>query len=228
VKVQSSSLLSLLNDAVNSIMFVRASWKPHSEQDVYAIVRESSWGQVISNGPGGPRVTNLPFVLDASRSPVVLTSHISRANDHALALQTATEPVLAVFEGPSSYITASWYPGRDMPPTIYYTAVHCYGHLVFQDKAALLESVEDLTARSEERFENGWKTSEVPPEAITRRLNSILGFELHVDRLEAKFKLGQDEPKRDALAVAHRLLASSNPADLALGALVLRYNESRP
>jgi len=214
--------------AVDSIMFVRPSWKPQSEDDVFDIIRENSWGKLISNGASGPYVTNLPFVLDTSRQPIVLTSHLSRANEHAAALQAATEPVLAVFEGPSSYVTASWYPERDMPPTIYYKAVHCYGHLVFQDRAALHESVEDLTSRSERRFENGWKTSEVPPEAITRRLNSILGFELHVDRLEAKFKLGQDEPKRDALAVAHRLLASSSPADQALGAMVLRYNESRP
>ena len=209
-------------------MFVRPSWKPQSEQDVYDIIRENPWGQLISNGANGPFATNLPFVLDTSRKPIVLNSHLSRANDHAAALQVSTEPVLAIFEGPSSYVTASWYPGRDMPPTIYYTAVHCYGHLVFQDNDALLQSVEDLTERNEKRFEDGWKTDEVPREAILRRLNSILGFELHVDRLEAKFKLGQDEPKRDALAVAERLLASSSPCDVALGALVLRYNESRP
>jgi len=209
-------------------MFVRPSWKPQSEQDAYDIISQNPWGQLISNGANGPFVTNLPFVLNTSHDSVMLTSHLARANDHAAALQAATEPVLAVFEGPSSYVTASWYPGRDMPPTIYYTAVHCYGHLVFQDNDALLKSVEDLTERSERRFENGWKTDEVPQEAITRRLNSILGFQLHVNRLEAKFKLGQDEPKRDAMAVAERLLASSNPSDLALGAMVLRYNQSRP
>jgi len=213
---------------VGSLMFVRPSWKPQSEQDAYDIISQNPWGQLISNGANGPFVTNLPFVLNTSHDSVMLTSHLARANDHAAALQAATEPVLAVFEGPSSYVTASWYPGRDMPPTIYYTAVHCYGHLVFQDNDALLKSVEDLTERSERRFENGWKTDEVPQEAITRRLNSILGFQLHVNRLEAKFKLGQDEPKRDAMAVAERLLASSNPSDLALGAMVLRYNQSRP
>jgi len=218
--------------AREAILFVRPSWKPHSEQDIFALIRENPWGQLISNGASASYVTNLPFVLnsspDTSRQPIVLTSHLSRANDHATALQSATEPVLAAFEGPSSCITASWYPDRDMPPSTYYTAVHCCGHLVFQDKIALHESVEDLTARSEKRIENGWKTGEIPPEAITRRLNAILGIELHVDRLEAKFKLGQDEPRRDALAVAHRLLASANPADQALGAMVLRNNESRP
>jgi transcriptional regulator len=218
-------------------VFVRPCWKPKSRQDVYDVIRENSWGQLISNGADGPYVTNLPFVLsvtsngsgedDSGEDRVVLTSHIARGNDHSDAIQAATEPVLAVFEGPSSYVTASWYPGRDMPPTIYYSAVHCYGHLVFQEKPQLLESVEDLTARNERHIPDGWKTSEIPREAVIRRLNSILGFELHVDRLEAKFKLGQDEPKPDAMAVGERLLASNDPRDRALGAMVVRYNEGR-
>jgi transcriptional regulator len=207
---------------------------PQSQQDVYDTIRDNPWGQLISNGENGPYVTNLPFVLtvhpaiDSQPERLVLTSHIARANHHTAALLADPNLILAVFEGPSSYVTASWYPGRDMPPTIYYSAVHCYGHLVFQDKSHLHASVEDLTERSERPIPDGWKTSEVPPQDITRRLNSILGFELHVDRLEAKFKLGQDEPKRDALAVADHLLASNDSREAALGAMVLRYNESRP
>ena len=213
-------------------MFVRPSWVPLSKDDVYDTIRENSWGKLISNGNAGPLVTNLPFVLtvldpQTAEERVVLTSHLARANEHANVLKLAREPVLAVFEGPSSYVTASWYPGRDMPPTIYYSAVHCYGHLVFQGKEGLLASVEDLTARSEKHIPNGWKSSEIPREAVTRRLNSILGFELHVDRLEAKFKLGQDEPKRDAMAVGERLMASAHHRDQALGAMVVRYNEGR-
>lgn len=214
-------------------MFVRPSWKPQSQQDVYDLIRENSWGQLISNGEHGPEVTNLPFVLtteaDAGQGErIVLTSHIARANKHAATLKTTKQPIVAVFEGPSSYVTASWYPGRDMPPTIYYSAVHCYGRLVFQEKPELLASLEDLTERNERHFVDGWKITELPEEAIMRRLNLIVGFELHVDRVEAKFKLGQDEPKCDALAVADHLLASSDPRDLALGAMVLRYNEGRP
>lgn len=41
--------------------------------------------------------------------------------------------------------------------------------------------------------------------AVTGRLPAIVGFELEIDRLEGKLKLGQDEPRRDALAVADRL-----------------------
>jgi transcriptional regulator len=202
---------------------------PQSEQDVYDTIIRNPWGLLVSNGEEGPNVTNLPFVLDRSRGEKgVLTSHLARANAHAAALQSLTEPALAVFHGPSSYVTASWYPGRDMPPTVYYSAVHCYGRLVLQDQEKLLASVEDLTARSEAHVQDGWKTTEIPPADILRRLPAILGFELYIERLEAKFKLGQDEPKRDAMAVAEKLLQSGNPQDVALGQMVYRYNEARP
>jgi transcriptional regulator len=201
---------------------------PNSQQDVYDVITENPWGLLISNGQEGPNVTNLPFMLDPARGDRgVLTSHLARANGHAAALQSLTEPALAVFHGPSSYVTASWYPGRDMPPTVYYSAVHCYGPLKFQDREQLLDSVERLTARNEEKVPNGWKTSEIPMEAILRRLPAILGFELRIERMEAKFKLGQDEPKRDAMAVAERLLRSSNPQEVQLGTMVYRYNEAR-
>ncbi len=202
---------------------------PQSQRDVYEIIMQNPWGILVSNGNEGPSATNLQFVLDSTRGEKgVLTSHLARANGHAAALQQLAEPALAVFHGPSSYVTASWYPGRDMPPTVYYSAVHCYGPLVFQDQARLRESLEDLTTRSEADVPNGWKTDEIPDEAIQRRLPAILGFELKIERLEAKFKLGQDEPKRDAMAVAERLLKSTNPQDVALGAMVYRYNEARP
>jgi len=195
---------------------------------VYDVIAQNSWGLLISNGKQGPNATNLPFVLDTARGDRgVLTSHLARANAHAAGLQSLTEPALAVFHGPSSYVTASWYPGRDMPPTVYYSAVHCYGPLKFQDQDQLLDSVETLTTRNEEKVPNGWKTSEIPMEAILRRLPAILGFELHIERMEAKFKLGQDEPKRDAMAVAERLLKSSNPQEVQLGTMVYRYNEAR-
>ena len=65
--------------------------------------------------------------------------------------------------------------------------------------------VEVLTSRMEDPIPNGWKTTEIPQSEITRRLPAIMGFEIEIERLEGKFKLGQDEPKRDALAVADRL-----------------------
>lgn len=213
-------------------MFVRDCWKPRSEAEIFDLMEQNPWGLLVSNGTpatnevlSGPFATNLPLIL--SRGDITLTSHIARANAHALALLRDKAQVLAIFQGPSSYVTASWYPKRDMPPTVYYTAVHCYGSITFQEDANLRAALEELTQLHEEPFPNGWQTSDIPEKDITRRLPAILGFRIRIERLEAKFKLGQDEPKRDALAVAEHLIASEDPRNRALGEMTRRYNEDR-
>jgi transcriptional regulator len=209
-------------------MFVRPSWLPQSEEDVFALIETNPWGLIVSNGASGPFVTNIPWVLNRKCGKYgSLTSHMARANTHVAALLKEQSPVLAVFHGPNKYISASWYPKRDMPPTVYYTAVHCYGSLKFQNQGALREALEELTGRSEQNTQNGWQTSEIPESEITRRLPAILGFDLIIERIEAKFKLGQDEPKRDAMAVGHYMLQSADAADRVLGEMVVRFNENR-
>ena len=49
-----------------------------------------------------------------------------------------------------------------------------------------------------------------------------------IDRLEAKFKLGQDEPRKDAMAVAERLAASLTARDRELAEMIRRANQDRP
>jgi transcriptional regulator len=112
-----------------------------------------------------------------------------------------------------------------MPSTYYYTAVHCYGRLVFQEEATLEHWLTILNERMESRFENGWKLNEVSEYDIKRRLKHILGFELQIDRIEGKYKLGQDEPKKDALAVADQLAKDSSQHELS--ELIHAYNIDR-
>jgi len=128
-------------------MFVRSCWRPHSDADIYSFIAENPWALLVNNGQSGPFVTSLPLLLDPSRGGKgVLVGHIARANAHADAVQNPETPTLAVFQGPHSYVTSSWYPKRDMPPTYYYTAVHCYGTLRLQDEKETHRWVEILTA----------------------------------------------------------------------------------
>ena len=210
-------------------MFVRPVWRPSSPDAAFEIIEEYSWGLLVNNGADGPLVTNLPFLLDRNRgSKGTLLSHIARANEHAQVLAAATTPTLAVFHGPYSYVTPSWYPNRDMPGTYYYTAIHCYGRIRQQTDAELEKTLERLNDRMERPIPGGWKMDEVPHSEITRRLPSILGFELEIERLEAKFKLGQDEPRKDAMAVAEQLLRSEDAWQRRVGEMTRRENEQRP
>lgn len=187
-------------------MFVRPCWRPASENDAIELIEKNPWALLVSNGLEGPLATNLPLLFDEGRrEEKVLFGHIAKANAHWSLLKNSSSKVLAIFEGPWSYVTASWYPKRDMPSTYYYTAVHCYGWLEWQSEDELDASLEILTRRMETPIPGGWVTNEIPRSEITRRFASIAGFWFHVERMEAKFKLGQDEPLRDAMAVAERL-----------------------
>lgn len=211
-------------------MFVRPCWRPKSAEDARQIIDQHPWALLVSNGDDGPMATNLPLLVEQGSEDgdaLVLLGHMARANEHLRQLQTQTAPVLAIFEGPWSYVTASWYPERQMPSTYYYTAIHCYGALEFQDDAELEESLDELTQRMESDYTNGWRTGEIPRGEITRRLPSIRGFRMKVSRLEAKFKLGQDEPIVDALAVADVLDTHSAPIDRTLAAMIRQQNAGR-
>jgi transcriptional regulator len=212
-------------------MFIRPCWQPTSPEDTLSIIEQHPWALLVSNDVDGPLATNLPLLLDPSSrevgAPLILAGHLARSNGHVKQLSDAAAPSLAIFEGPWSYVTASWYPGRDMPSTYYYTAVHCYGTLEFQDTPALDSSLEDLIQKMESGFPNGWKTSEVPREEITRRFAALIGFRMLVTRVEAKFKLGQDEPIRDAIAVAGHLEKQEEPNTRVLAQLIRKHNQAR-
>jgi transcriptional regulator len=209
-------------------MFVRSCWRPQSPEETLQIIDDYPWALLVNNGDEGPLVTNLPLLLDRTKGRFgTLLGHLARANEHAEVLFAATAPTLAVFHGPYSYVTPSWYPGRDMPGTYYYTAVHCYGHIKSQSDQELEATLKILNDRMEKPIPGGWRIDEVPRSEITRRLPSIAGFEIEIERLEAKFKLGQDEPRKDAMAVAGRLAASPDSSLRQLGEAVRRANVDR-
>lgn len=210
-------------------MFVRPCWRPRDPESAHDLIDSDPWALLVSNGQDGPLATNLPLLLDRSKGPRgTLVGHIARANAHARVIATQETPVLAVFHGPHSYVTPSWYPDRDMPGTYYYMAVHCYGRITTQPEDDLERWIHVLSDRMEAGVPEGWSTREIPHSEITRRLPAILGFEIAIERLEAKFKLGQDEPKKDAMAVASRLAASQDPAQRALAEAVADANAGRP
>lgn len=213
-------------------MFVRPCWVPKAEAESWRIVEENPWALVVSHGEDGPLATNLPLLLErdergAVAEPKVLIGHLARANEHLRQMQAGNGTVLAIFEGPWSYVTASWYPDRQMPSTYYYTAVHCHGRVAFQDELELDASLEELVQRMEAPHEKGWATNEIARSEITRRFAGIAGFRFVVSRMEAKFKLGQDEPVRDALAVADALDRRGSPQDVELARMIREQNEGR-
>jgi transcriptional regulator len=189
-------------------MYTKPAFAPKNRDAIFDLIDELVAGVLVTPHPGGIAITHLSFLTERSRgSNGTLTSHLARANEHA-ALVAQGLPSAVIFGGPHAYISSSWYPGypkRDNAPTWNYTVVHCHGPLVPYDDAKTAAHIVDLVAHLERHHEKPWSVHELGSQGMKRRLRHILGFEMPIERLDAKFKLGQDEPWADTKAAIEAL-----------------------
>jgi transcriptional regulator len=147
------------------------------------------------------RITHIPVMLDRSGGRYgTLRGHISRQNPQTAAFDGRQQAVL-VFHGPHSYISPTWFGKAEAVPTWNFAVVHASGKLraVTEPKA-----LHELLARLIRKFEDygsAYDFGKLPESYTSRLMKGIVGFELEIDRLEGKFKLGQggNETDREAL-----------------------------
>lgn len=135
-------------------------------------------------------VTHVPLSVVEDEQGWLLEGHMARANPHWNWL-SQQDTALAVFSGPSAYVSPKHYQDLQQVPTWNYLAVHVYGSLSLVDepkaKDALLKR---LIARHEPAYAAQWRA--LPEDYQQKMLQAIVGFRLRVTRWEGKFKLGQN------------------------------------
>jgi transcriptional regulator len=207
-------------------MYSKPEFAPLDPEEVFGLIEAAAFATVVSNGSQGLVASHLPFVLDRSRGPHgTLVSHLAKANPHS-ELIAAGAPTLAVFHGPHGYISSSWYPRnpvRDSAPTWNFAVVHCHGRPLPLDERATARHLLELVDVLEKEREDRWRMRELGPGGMERRLPHILGFDLPIERLEAKFKMGQDERLYDTQAA----IAALTDTDSALAGMMTKHNAHR-
>jgi transcriptional regulator len=189
-------------------MYSKPEFAPLSREEVFGLVEAAAFATVVTNGPQGLVVSHLPFTLDRTRGEhCTLVSHLARANPHAVLIAEGRETV-AVFQGPHGYISPSWYPRnpvRDSAPTWNFAVVHCHGRPTALDDHSTARHLLRLVDVLEKGREDRWRMQELGPGGMERRVPHILGFDLPIERLEAKFKMGQDERLYDTAGAMNAL-----------------------
>ena len=184
-------------------------------------VRGAGLANLVTMGSGGLFATPLPFLLDAEAGPNgTLLGHLARANPQWRSFDPAI-PALAIFTGPDSYVTPSWYETKretgKVVPTWNYVTVHAYGTLeVFEDAGGLLDAVTRLTERHEGARAAPWAVADAPPDFVRSQLKGIVGIRLAITRLEGKWKVSQNRPAADRTGVADGLRGEGRPDVAAL------------
>jgi transcriptional regulator len=194
---------------------------------LHSLIRSRPLATLITMTTEGVEANHIPLQLDAGTGEFgTLCGHVARANrfwhEHP-----AGAPVLAIFHGPDSYISPSWYASKKthgkVVPTWNYAVVHARARLrVIDDPAWLLRHLAALTDANEAGFPAPWAVADAPREFTERLLTAIVGIELTITALTGKWKASQNQPEGNRAGVVAGLRERGDASASAMAALVER------
>ncbi len=211
-------------------MYLPAFYQEKRREVQFDLIRTHPLGLLISAGPGGLMANPLPFTAYPEEGDGVLRVHVARANPRWRELADATE-CLIVFSGPHAYISPSWYPSKAenhrTVPTWNYATVHVWGRpRIHEDAAWLRRQIDDLTQAHEGTRPAPSKVSDAPADFVAAQLKVIVGIEIAVTRIEAKWKMSQNRSEADRHGVVAGLRADGGPDQTAVAKLVADHLKS--
>lgn len=170
-------------------MYIPQHFSCSDPQHLLEIMHSYSFACLMSEHAGLPYASHLPLLASYQDGKFTLSGHLARANPHWQSWQTGSS-VLAVFQGPHTYVSPSNYHNPNQVPTWNYIAVHARGSMqLLHDAADKLVLLEEMIALNEAPYLAQFQ--QMQPETREKMLAAIVGFRLHVEHIEGKFKLSQ-------------------------------------
>jgi transcriptional regulator len=208
-----------------------------TDDDVAALLANIGAAELITATADGLLATMLPLIHEPAgpAGPAAgphgrLMGHVARNNR-----QWAVSPIgeaMAIVRGPDAYISPAWYAtkrehGRVVPTWNYITA-HVHGELVVHDDPAWVEAnVRALSNRHEAARPVPWSVDDAPLPYIAGQLRAIVGVEILISRIEAKFKLSQNRSTEDVDGAIAGLAAEVGPSASAMTRAMRAVRERR-
>jgi len=203
-------------------LYLPAYFEEKRADVLHSLMRARPLATLVAVCESGIVANHIPVETSSEPAPYgLIRGHIARANPLWRTYRADSE-ALAIFQGPQTYISPSFYPSKketgEVVPTWNYAVVHAHGSLRFiQDAEWLRALVTRLTNAHEASRQAPWKIDDAPPPYIEKMLSMIVGFEFSVVSLIGKWKLSQNHPAANRRGVAEGLRSASGaePAEVA-------------
>lgn len=186
-------------------MYLPPHFAAPGEDDVAAFVEGAGAADLVTFDGTKPVASLIPVIWDRSGAAAGehgrLLGHLALANPQWQSVPPGAV-ALAIVHGPQAYLSPSWYPAKArhgrVVPTWNYITVHITGPLtIHRDPEWLRAVVTRLTSRHEAARPQPWAVTDAPPEYIDGQLRGIVGVELVIASVEAKYKLSQNRDADD-------------------------------
>ena len=200
--------------------------QPHLVKDrklLHDFMDEFSFVELVTATPS-IRITHIPVLLDRTTGKFgTIRGHISRQNPQSAAFD-GQHPAVIVFRGPHSYISPTWYTKTEAVPTWNFAVVHASGMLnATTDKKMLHDFLAKLIDKFEHYEKSTYDFAKLPESYKYGMIGGIIGFEMEIEGIEGKFKLGQERSAADKESIV-RNLRSAKP-ERSIGELTASFYE---
>ena len=191
-------------------MYIPEHFRVEDRATAIAFMRANPFTILISTTDQGPFATHVPVVIRETGDHLLIRGHVAKANPHWRYLEQQPH-CLMIFHGPHSYISPTNYATRENVPTWNYGTVHIYGNArTYSAPDDLLSMLHDLIPTFEAAYEQQWGS--LSEAYRSRMLSHIVGFEIAVTKIEAKFKLSQNRTSEEQQKVIESLSHAEDTA----------------
>ena len=176
-------------------MYTPEIYKNENQEEIKKFLLENSFGILINQTKGKLCATHIPLELEMnSEGKEILYGHLSKENPQWNGFLD-NDQILAVFSGPHSYISSSWYDHENVP-TWNYIAVHVYGKIKIIEGEAVIESLKKLVDKYEQNSENPVRVEDLSKKTMMQS-RGIVAFEIEITEIQATKKISQNRDEKN-------------------------------
>ena len=151
-----------------------------------------------------PVATHVPVQFEERNDKLFLLAHAMRKQEHTNAFAD-NQHVLAIFNGPHTYVSASWYEEKTTASTWNYQAVHASGVLKFLGEEKLFEVLTKLTEKFENNAHSPSLVQKMDKSYVEKMMQAIVAFEIEIVSVQHVFKLSQNRDEKTYESIVHHL-----------------------
>lgn len=186
---------------------------------IHEVMQNNSFVTLIVNVAGENEISHLPVYFDTAQNKLI--GHIARANPLYNLLKSETRPATVIFNGEHGYISNSYYTNpEENVPTWNYAVVHVIGEMsLCSDNSAIMKILDKMFAQYE-TTEINWNNP-----SIAKMVNGIIGFEICINDVVAKFKLSQNKNSVEQDSIVNKLHQAGGAQNINLARFMQNYFE---
>jgi transcriptional regulator len=201
-------------------MYIPKLFLNENTEEIEAFIHQNSFGILISTQDNLPVATHIPIELNTKNGTKFLRGHLAKANLQWKSFLENSE-VLAIFTGPHTYISSSLYQQRtENVPTWNYVAVHVYGKIRIVSEQELWQSLKELVDKYEKFSEKPVAIETMSEKMVENQMRAIVGFEIEITDIQAKYKLSQNRNAEDYKNVVNHLQNSTDQITQQVGEMM--------